>query len=48
MGVRLQQIAGRDKKVDIKPFIIEMLPTVILPTHILTEQVEERQARVIV
>ncbi|CAA2930426.1 Chromosome partition protein MukB [Arsenophonus endosymbiont of Bemisia tabaci Q2] len=47
VGVRLQQIAGRDKKVDIKPFIIERLPTAILPTHILTEQVEERQARVI-
>ncbi|HGJ5875246.1 MAG TPA: chromosome partition protein MukB [Arsenophonus sp.] len=47
VGVRLQQIAGRDKKVDIKPFMILGLPTVILPTHILTEQVEERQVRVI-
>jgi chromosome partition protein MukB len=47
VGVRLQQIAGRDRKVDIKPFVIQGLPTAIQPTQILTETVGERQARVL-
>lgn len=47
VGVRLQQIAGRDKKVDIRPFSIHGLPTSIHPTEILTETVNQRQARVL-
>lgn len=46
-GVRLQQVAGRDKKVDIKPFIIQGLPTHMQPTEILTERLSERQARIL-
>jgi len=46
VGVRLQQVAGRDRKVDIKPFSIHGLPTAINPTEILTETVNARQARV--
>jgi chromosome partition protein MukB len=33
VGVRLQQVAGRDRKVDIKPFAIQGLPTSVQPTH---------------
>ncbi len=47
VGVRLQQVAGRDRKVDIKPFTIQGLPSNRLPTEILTERVGERQARVL-
>ncbi|MBC3945583.1 chromosome partition protein MukB [Erwinia persicina] len=47
VGVRLQQVAGRDRKVDIKPFSIHGLPTSINPTEILTETVNARQARVV-
>ncbi|MEQ6970333.1 chromosome partition protein MukB [Pectobacterium polaris] len=47
VGVRLQQVAGRDRKVDIKPFTIQGLPTVIQPTQILTQVVGDRQARVL-
>lgn len=47
VGVRLQQIAGRDRKVDIKPFMIQGLPTAMQPTEILTQIVGERQARVL-
>lgn len=47
VGVRLQQVAGRDRKVDIKPFAIQGLPTSILPTQLLTETLNERQARVV-
>ncbi|WKZ91142.1 chromosome partition protein MukB [Chimaeribacter arupi] len=47
VGVRLQQVAGRDRKVDIKPFTIQGLPTSLQPTQILTETVGERQARVL-
>lgn len=47
VGVRLQQIAGRDKKVDIKPFSIHDLPDKLNPTEILTEVVNDRQARVL-
>jgi chromosome partition protein MukB len=44
--VKLQQIAGRDKKVDIKPFIIQGLPSSIKPTDVLIETMSEQQARV--
>lgn len=47
VGVRLQQVAGRDRKVDIKPFTIQGLPTGIQPTQILTQVVGDRQARVL-
>nr|VUD28309.1 Chromosome partition protein MukB [Raoultella sp. NCTC 9187] len=47
VGVRLQQIAGRDRKVDIKPFAIQGLPDAIQPTQLLTETLNERQARVL-
>ncbi|MEQ4510011.1 MAG: chromosome partition protein MukB [Dickeya sp.] len=47
VGVRLQQVAGRDRKVDIKPFTIQGLPTAVSPTQILTQTVGERQARVL-
>ncbi|SLM63034.1 MULTISPECIES: chromosome partition protein MukB [Dickeya] len=47
VGVRLQQVAGRDRKVDIKPFTIQGLPVAISPTQILTQTVGERQARVL-
>ncbi|MDK1236553.1 chromosome partition protein MukB [Cronobacter turicensis] len=47
VGVRLQQVAGRDRKVDIKPFAIQGLPSAILPTQLLTETLNDRQARVL-
>ncbi len=47
VGVRLQQIAGRDRKVDIKPFMIQGLPTAVQPTEIFTQAVGDRQARVL-
>lgn len=47
VGVRLQQIAGRDRKVDIKPFAIRGLPMSIQPTQLLTETLNERRARVL-
>ncbi|WP_038911131.1 chromosome partition protein MukB [Dickeya dadantii] len=47
VGVRLQQVAGRDRKVDIKPFTIQGLPVAVSPTQILTQTVGERQARVL-
>ena len=47
VGVRLQQVAGRDRKVDIKPFTIQGLQTAIQPTQILTQVVGDRQARVL-
>lgn len=46
-GVRLQQVAGRDKKVDIKPFIIQGLPMSVVPTQWVTERVNENQARIL-
>ncbi|MCY9845101.1 chromosome partition protein MukB [Vibrio caribbeanicus] len=45
-AVKLQQVAGRDKKVDIKPFVIQGLPTSVKPTDILIESVSDTQARV--
>ncbi|ANE77214.1 chromosome partition protein MukB [Dickeya solani] len=47
VGVRLQQVAGRDRKVDIKPFTIQGLPVAVSPTQIFTQTVGERQARVL-
>jgi chromosome partition protein MukB len=47
VGVRLQQVAGRDRKVDIKPFAIQGLPMSVGPTELLTEALNERQARVL-
>ncbi|MDE9500325.1 hypothetical protein KKJ22_21575, partial [Xenorhabdus bovienii] len=46
-GVRLQQVAGRDRKVDIKPFMIQGIPASIQPTQLLTENIGERPARVL-
>ncbi len=45
-AVRLQQVAGRDKKVDIKPFIVQGLPSNVKPTDILMETLANKQARV--
>ena len=45
-GVKLQQVAGRDKKVDIKPFVIQGLPSHVKPTDLLIESVSDTQARV--
>lgn len=45
-GVKLQQVAGRDKKVDIKPFIIQCLPPNITPTEVVTKRLSERQVRI--
>ncbi|ATW31416.1 chromosome partition protein MukB [Candidatus Hamiltonella defensa] len=47
VGVRLQQVSGRDRKVDIKPFSIQGLSKDIKPTEILTERLGDCQARVI-
>ena len=46
-GVRLQQVAGRDKKVDIKPFLIQGLPVGISPTELVTERLNDKQARIL-
>lgn len=46
-GVRLQQIAGRDKKVDIKPFIIQGVENSLSPTELVTERLADRQARIL-
>ncbi|QIW16220.1 cell division protein MukB [Pasteurellaceae bacterium RH1A] len=46
-GVRLQQIAGRDKKVDIRPFSLQNIEANQSIISILTEQVGERNARVL-
>ncbi|NBI43607.1 chromosome partition protein MukB [[Haemophilus] felis] len=47
VGARLQQVAGRDKKVDIKTFSIQGLPLSENPTAVFTEIVGARQARVL-
>lgn len=47
IGVRLQQVAGRDKKVDIKPFSLQGLLLDQQPTELLTELMENKQARVL-
>ncbi|WP_373777600.1 chromosome partition protein MukB [Glaesserella sp.] len=46
-GVRLQQIAGRDKKVDIRSFSIQNIDFNQSIISILTEQVGEKNARVL-
>ncbi len=46
-GVRLQQVAGRDKKVDLKTFSIQGLDLALNPTEILTEVLSQRQAKVL-
>lgn len=45
-AVRLQQVAGRDKKVDIKPFIIQGLPSHVKPTDVLIENISDSQVRI--
>lgn len=45
-AVKLQQVAGRDKKVDIKPFLIQGLASDIKPTDVFIETVSKTQARV--
>ncbi|KAB0286669.1 chromosome partition protein MukB [Vibrio fortis] len=45
-AVKLQQVAGRDKKVDIKPFLIQGLPSHVKPTDVLIENVSDSHARV--
>ncbi|AEH33428.1 MukB [Vibrio anguillarum 775] len=45
-GVKLQQVAGRDKKVDIKPFVNSGLPSHVKPTDVLIENVSDNHARV--
>lgn len=47
VGVRLQQIAGRDKKVDLKTFSIQGVELSQNPTALFTETVGEHQARVL-
>ena len=44
--VKLQQVAGRDKKVDIKPILIQGLPSSVKPTDVLIESLDNGQARV--
>ncbi|MBI0029857.1 chromosome partition protein MukB [Gilliamella sp. B14384G15] len=46
-GVRLQQVAGRDKKVDIKPFLIQGLSVGITPTELVTQRLNDKQARIL-
>ena len=47
VGVRLQQVAGRDKKVDLKTFSIQGIELSVNPTALFTEAVNERQAKVL-
>lgn len=46
-GVRLQQIAGRDKKVDIRPFSLQNYPSSASVISLLTEQIGDKNARVL-
>ncbi|OOR99214.1 cell division protein MukB [Haemophilus paracuniculus] len=46
-GVRLQQVAGRDKKVDIRSFSLQNVPADQSIISILTEQVGDKSARVL-
>ncbi|MCE2596826.1 chromosome partition protein MukB [Motilimonas cestriensis] len=46
LGVHLEQIAGRDKKVNITPFALMDLPEDIKPTELLLETLATGQARV--
>ena len=47
VGVRLQQVAGRDKKVDLKTFSLQNVELSQNPTALFTETVSNRQARVL-
>lgn len=47
MGARLQQVAGRDKKVDIKTFSIAQLPDEYAVTNICTKNIKGNQVRVL-
>lgn len=47
VGVRLQQIAGRDRKVDIKAFSVQGLSLSISPAEVFTDKISETQAKVI-
>ncbi len=47
MGVRLQQIAGRDRKVDLKPFSVQGIARNIHPTQLVTAALTGRQTRVL-
>lgn len=47
VGARLQQVAGRDKKVDIKTFSLQGIELSINPTALFTDVVNERQAKVL-
>lgn len=46
MGVRLQQLSGREHKIDLKSFILQDLPEGILPADLLTENFAGNQVRV--
>lgn len=45
-GVRLQQISGREGKIDLKPFLVQDCPESWLVLELLTEQLQESQVRV--
>ncbi|MGQ0286183.1 chromosome partition protein MukB [Pasteurellaceae bacterium 22721_9_1] len=47
VGARLQQIAGRDKKVDIKTFSLQGVELAVNPTALFTEVINDRQAKVL-
>ncbi|MCK3657168.1 cell division protein MukB [Pasteurellaceae bacterium Pebbles2] len=47
VGARLQQVAGRDKKVDIKTFSIQGVELALNPTALFTDVINERQAKVL-
>lgn len=45
-GVRLQQISGREGKIDLKPFLVQDCPESWLVLELLTEKLQESQVRV--
>ncbi|MEL0611319.1 hypothetical protein, partial [Vibrio echinoideorum] len=45
-AVKLQQVAGRYKKVDINPFVILGLPSHVKRTDVLIQNVSDSHARV--
>lgn len=47
MGVRLQQVAGRDKKVDLKTFSLLNVPERLKATELFFEKINDNQARVL-
>ncbi len=47
VGVRLQQIAGRDRKVDLKLFCVQGITPTIQPIQLVTQQATEKQVRVL-